>query len=46
MLIERPLYLQTVFHNVKGRFVLSIGTLEGGLFQCIVSNLGLYRVEW
>ena len=50
MLIEWTLYLQTVFHNVKGRFSLSLslslGALKGGLFHGIVSNLRLYRVEW
>jgi hypothetical protein len=46
MLIERPLFLQAVFRNVNGRYVLSIGTLKDGLFHGIVSNLGLYRVVW
>jgi hypothetical protein len=45
-LIEWPLYLQTVFHKVMGRFVLSIGFFVW--WFCLydsVSNLGLYSGE-
>jgi hypothetical protein len=45
MLTEERLYLQTVFRNVLGRFVLFIGYFGGG-FHGNISNLGLYRVEW